>query len=110
MNVLWKDGAIAGVVDWINGCRGPTSVDVAHCRTNLASMYGPETSGQFLTAYQAAGGQPFDPYWDIDSLVDMCVPQPSYYPPWRDFGLSEIGQDVLCQRMDEHLERVMSLY
>src|SRR5258707_1164666 len=41
LNVLWQAGAISGVVDWINACRGPAGVDVAHCRTNLAQMYGP---------------------------------------------------------------------
>jgi len=32
-------------------CRGPAGVDVAHCRTNLAQMYGPDIADQFLDAY-----------------------------------------------------------
>jgi aminoglycoside phosphotransferase (APT) family kinase protein len=109
MNVLWEEGEITGIVDWINACRGPAGVDVAHCRTNLAAMYGPQAAEQFLDSYVAQGGRSFNPYWDIDSLVDMCVPQPGYYLPWLDFGLAEIPQQELCARMDGHLERVMSL-
>jgi aminoglycoside phosphotransferase (APT) family kinase protein len=109
MNVLWNDdGSISGVVDWINACRGPAGVDVAHCRTNLAAMYGPSAADRFLDSYLEQGGRPFDPYWDIDSLVDMCVPQPGWYPPWNDFGLQEIEHEVLCARMDEHLERAIA--
>lgn len=108
MNVLWQDGVISGVVDWINACRGSCGVDVAHCRTNLAAMRGPEAADQFLSSYRTSGGRPFDPYWDIDSLINMCVPQPGWYPPWNDFGLHDIGREALCTRMDEHLERVMA--
>ena len=109
MNVLWDGDEISGIVDWINACRGPAGVDVSHCRTNLAAMYGPPAAEQFLDSYLVQGGRPFDPYWDIDSLVDMCVPQPGYYPPWLDFGLAHIPQEELCSRMDCHLERVVAL-
>src|SRR5262249_5560217 len=35
-NVLWTRGRVAGVVDWVNACRGPWGCDIAHCRSNLA--------------------------------------------------------------------------
>ena len=99
-NVLWREGAVSGVVDWINACRGPAGVDVAHCRTNLAGMYGP--------AYRdAADDFTYDPYWDLDSLLDMCLPGPSYYPPWQEFGLGAIPAEVLRQRTDAYLGSVM---
>lgn len=50
-NVLWHRGAVSAVVDWVNACRGPAGVDVAHCRTNLALMYGAEVADRFLRAY-----------------------------------------------------------
>ena len=107
-NVLWREGAVSGVVDWINACRGPAGVDVAHCRTNLAGMYGPAAADEFLTAYRdAADGFTYDPYWDLDSLLDMCLPGPSYYPPWQEFGLGAIPPQVLRQRADAYLESVM---
>ena len=107
-NILWREGAVSGVVDWINACRGPAGVDVAHCRTNLAGMYGPAAADEFLTAYRdAADGFTYDPYWDLDSLLDMCLPGPSYYPPWQEFGLGAIPPQVLRQRTDAYLESVM---
>jgi aminoglycoside phosphotransferase (APT) family kinase protein len=107
-NVLWGAGDISGVVDWINACRGPAGVDVAHCRTNLAQMYGPDTADQFLDAYrEVADGFDYDPYWDVDSVLDMCIPQPSFYEPWEHFGLSVIAPEELGYRIERYLERVM---
>ena len=107
-NVLWRGSAVSGVVDWINACRGPAGVDVAHCRTNLATMYGPEAADGFLAAYREfADGFAYDPYWDVDSVLDMCLPQPTFYEPWQHFGLDRIAADELRQRVDAYLERVM---
>jgi Ser/Thr protein kinase RdoA (MazF antagonist) len=111
-NVLWREGLasrVTGVVDWINACRGPAGADVAHCRTNLAQMFGPQVAEQFLQSYCAvAGGFTYDPYWDVDSVLDCCFPQPTFYPPWRDFGLDYITPQVLCQRVDAYLEQLIS--
>jgi aminoglycoside phosphotransferase (APT) family kinase protein len=107
-NVLWRGGVVSGVVDWISACRGPAGVDVAHCRINLAKMFGLLAANQFLDAYiEAADGFEYDPYWDIDSLLDVCIPQPTFYPPWQEFGLDIITSEVLKQRVDKYLESVM---
>jgi aminoglycoside phosphotransferase (APT) family kinase protein len=107
-NVLWHEGTVSGVVDWINACQGPAGVDVAHCRTNLAQMFGPAAADQFLETYVGvADGFAHDPYWDLDSLLDMCLPQPVVYPPWRDFGLGSLTPGVLKLRIDAYLERVL---
>ena len=99
---------MSGVVDWINACRGPAGVDVAHCRTNLAQMYGPDSADRFLDAYlDIADGFTYDPYWDIDSVLDMCLPQPTFYEPWSHFGLDRITADENMRRIDAYLERVM---
>ena len=108
-NVLWRAGAISGVVDWINACRGPAGVDVAHCRTNLAQMYGPDAADQFLDAYlEVADGFEYDPYWDVDSVLDTCIPQPTFYEPWQQFGLDVIAPEELRRRIETYLERVMA--
>ena len=108
VNVLWQDGAVSGVVDWVSACRGPAGVVVAHCRTDLTLMYGPALAAGFLAAYRAAvPGYRYDPYWDIDSILDMCLPEPSYYPPWREFGLAHVGMPELRRRLETHLEAVV---
>lgn len=107
-NVLWRGNEVSGVVDWINACRGPAGVDVAHCRTNLAQMYGPDSADRFLDAYlHAAEGFIYDPYWDIDSLLDMCLPEPTFYEPWLHFGLNRISDAETMRRADAYLERVI---
>jgi aminoglycoside phosphotransferase (APT) family kinase protein len=107
-NVLWHQGVVSGVVDWINACQGPSGVDVAHCRTNLAQMFGPTAADQFLETYlEVADGFTYNPYWDLDSVLDVCMPQPTFYPPWQDFGLRRLTPEVLKRRVDAHLERVL---
>jgi aminoglycoside phosphotransferase (APT) family kinase protein len=107
-NVLWRQGAVSGVVDWINACRGPAGVDVAHCRTNLALMFGVAAADQFLDAYREVAPRfTYIPYWDLDSILDMCLPAPSFYAPWEEFGLSIIAPEILRQRVDAHLKSVM---
>lgn len=108
-NILWQSGAISGVVDWINACRGPAGVDVAHCRTNLTMMHGMAVADRFLALYiDMAGTFDYQPYWDVDSILDVCLPEPSFYMPWQTFGLATIAPHVLQQRIDAHLERVMA--
>lgn len=108
LNVLWRGSAVSGVVDWINACQGPAGVDVAHCRSNLVQMYGVEAAEGFLDAYRAVAEDfAYDPFWDIDSLLNMCLPRPSYYSPWKAFGLGAIAPAESMRRVDAHMERVM---
>lgn len=107
-NVLWHRGVVSGVVDWINACRGPAGVDVAHCRTNLALMYGTAAADQFLESYrQVADSFEYDPYWDLDSLLDMYMPQPTFYAPWEELGLGPLAAEELNRRVDAYLAAVM---
>ncbi len=108
MNVLWQGDAVSGVVDWVNACCGPAGVDVAHCRTNLALMYGLPLADAFLDTYlQVADGFEYNPYWDVDSLLDVCFPQPKFYAPWAEFGIALVTPDALAERIDTYLEGVM---
>ena len=108
-NVLWDDGELCSIVDWVNGCKGPASVDVSHCFGNLLAMYGLEVAEKFLSAYEQSVGSEFahHPYWDIDSILSS-LPDPEYYPPWQDFGLGWLDQNLIRDRIDEHLRVVVS--
>jgi Ser/Thr protein kinase RdoA (MazF antagonist) len=107
-NVLWRDGDVTGVVDWANACRGPAAVDVAHCRTNLTAMYGTDVADAFLGAYmRLAGRLDYQPYWDLDSMLDWVSSGPSFYAPWGEFGLATIPREKLRQRFDEHLASIL---
>jgi len=107
-NVLWRAGRVTGVVDWINACRGPRGVDVAHCRANLTLMYGATPAANFLDSYASAcGGYRQHPYWDLDTAFDWAH-EPRYYRPWREFGLPAVSRQTLCARLEDHLEEVLS--
>ena len=109
VNVLWREAAVSGIVDWINACRGPAGVDVAHCRVNLALMYGVAAAERFRLRYErAAGGGPYDPFWDVDAALNLAWPKPVYYRPWRIFGLPPIPEETLAERAEEFLRVALS--
>jgi aminoglycoside phosphotransferase (APT) family kinase protein len=106
VNVLWQDGQVSGIVDWVNACRGPASADIAHCRSNLAFMYGTAAAEAFLAAYlRAAPGFRHDPYWDVVSLLDWSLPRPTPYRPWAEFGLTGITSTLMEARAEAYLTR-----
>jgi aminoglycoside phosphotransferase (APT) family kinase protein len=70
-NVLWHDGRVSGVVDWVNASIGSPWADVGHCRVNIASELGQEAADRFLDLYRAVSGRAseYDPYWDISAAI-----------------------------------------
>jgi len=109
-NVLWQNGRVSGVVDWVNGCRGPAGIDVAWCRHNLANLHGVSVADDFLTAYVAEAGSEFqyDPYWDLMSVVELLPGPPSMYEGWRASGVGNISNAVMRERVDEYVASVVA--
>ena len=69
-NVLWLRGRVSGVVDWALACRGPWECDIATCRANLLRLLGPAAADRFLDAYTSLTGRVFNPYWDLNYLLE----------------------------------------
>jgi hypothetical protein len=72
--VLWDQGRVSGVVDWVETSTGPADLDVAHCASNLATLHGAEAGVAFTAAYDAAGGEraadrDARTYWQLLDLV-----------------------------------------
>lgn len=91
-NVLWSRNRNTGVVDWAEACSGPWGCDVAHCRSMLIELAGPEAADRFLDAYQSLTGWMLDPYWEIASVLERG---PSHYIP------------VTVAQSERRLERAM---
>lgn len=70
-NVLWQRGALGGIVDWPNGCRGPWGADVASCRQNLIWLSGDEAADEFQRAYTTVTGRDYHPYWELNRLLEF---------------------------------------
>lgn len=99
LNLLWRGQRISAVVDWINACTGPAAVDVAHCRLNLAIMYGMPAADRFLELYQTLNPDwRYHPYWDLDDAFSG-LPDPKPYAPWSAFGLTGINQQTVRERL-----------
>jgi len=105
VNVLWEDGRVSGIVDWVNACRGPAGIDVGHCRLNLALLAGVDAADAFLALYRAEAGSAFayHPYWDVVSMLEFLPGPPEVYQGWVDFGLTQLTPDLMKQRLEAYL-------
>ena len=57
-NILWVDGRLTGIVDWVSACVGPAAFDAGHLRVNLAVLHGPDEPDRVIAG---------DPSWDIEA-------------------------------------------
>ncbi|MCC5894516.1 MAG: aminoglycoside phosphotransferase family protein [Alkalibacterium sp.] len=108
-NVLFKNEEASAVVDWSDACLGPKQIDIAHCRWNLAMMYGQKAAEMFLYAYQKASPNfNYDSYWDLEALGNVFTEDsPQIYEGWNVFGLSEPTAESMIQRMDNFLLKAL---
>jgi aminoglycoside phosphotransferase (APT) family kinase protein len=104
-NVLWRDGQVSGVVDWVETSWGPAALDVAHASTYLAMLSGPDSASEFVHRYRAAGGD-VDPerdrHWFVMDAVGYLPDPRKVADPWRAGGVTlpaETVQDRLEQRL-----------
>lgn len=109
-NVLWKDGQIAGVVDWVNACLGPKGVDVGHCRWNLAMLHSVAAADCFLENYcrYMMADFTYNPYWDLVSILDVLSDPIEVYSGWAAFGVTDITKEKMAKRMDAYCSSVMN--
>jgi len=106
-NVLWENGKVSGIVDWVNCCYGPAGIDTGHCRVNLVQLYGVETADAFLEAYLRSSGsteEVTDCYWDMLSLTDFLCGPPEVYQGWIDLGFTGLNPQIISARIDEYAE------
>lgn len=73
-NLLWSDGAVSGVVDWVEASTGPAWLDAGHAATNLAVAFDPAAGRGFVRAYAEAAGTAPERYWMIMDAVGFLPP------------------------------------
>ncbi len=96
-NVLWHFGEVSGVVDWTSTCIGPAAADVAHCRANLALLFGPDVADEFARRY----GPVDDLAWF--DVVDVAGWRTLDTWRWHDAGRSDITDETIIRAFDGFL-------
>lgn len=106
-NVLWKDGKVSGIVDWVNACMGPIGIDTGHCRLNLVQLYGVGAAEYFLSCYlncARVSNEVANPYWDMLTLIETLPGPLSVYRGWEDLGFYDLTPDLMASRLDEYAQ------
>jgi aminoglycoside phosphotransferase (APT) family kinase protein len=83
-NLLWQRQRLTGVVDWTFSSFGPSDLDVAHCRLNLAVLFAPEWAERFRFAYEAEAGRAVHPWFDLYRLTMFSL-------AWQHFIPDQVG-------------------
>jgi aminoglycoside phosphotransferase (APT) family kinase protein len=108
-NVLWRDGRVSGVVDWVETSWGPAALDVAHAATYLALLHGSDAGERFAQAYgrHSHDHHDGDAYWALLDVVGYLPDPTKVAAPWRDLGI-DVSDEVVRRRLEDRLERVLS--
>jgi len=121
-NVLWEDGTITGLVDWVETSSGPADLDVAHCSSNLAGLHGVDCALAFAEAYVSTGGlldldEDASRYWQLMDLVAF-LPEGSgresgatgatMTDVWRANGRPDLTPDLARRRREDLLRVILT--
>ncbi|TAK76265.1 MAG: aminoglycoside phosphotransferase family protein [Dehalococcoidia bacterium] len=105
-NVLWSGGAVSGIVDWPNACRGIAALDAGHCRRDVVMTHGVEVAEAFLAAYGEASGRAPDALCDALALLDCALVagghRASALAAYHAYGRADLSLELVCERLDEY--------
>ena len=106
---------ISGVVDWVETSWGPADLDVAHCSTALALLYGPEYGLGFRARYEAHGGHrqaggPDHLYWRLLDALAYVPDAAKLAGPWRELGRTDLTPEVLAGRLEAYVAGLLERY
>jgi aminoglycoside phosphotransferase (APT) family kinase protein len=107
-NVVWRDGVLAGIVDWAGAARGPHGYDIGWCRLDLYLLFDDRLADVFLAAYEdAAGHQVADiSLWDGWALARSHDIVESWDANYRPLGRADLDKRELRQRHAQWTSRV----
>lgn len=99
-NVVWRDGKLAGIVDWSGASRGPRGFDLGWCRLDLVLLFDERTASAFLAAYEAGIGQAVGEVrlWDCWAAARSADAVGSWGPNYMPLGRADLDEDELRRR------------
>ena len=108
-NVVWRDGALTGIVDWSGGARGPCGFDVGWCRLDLYLLLGDSVADVFLAAYEDAIGHTLSDIalWDGWALARSYDSVETWTPNYRPLGRADLDESELRRRHSRWTTRLL---
>jgi aminoglycoside phosphotransferase (APT) family kinase protein len=99
-NVVWRDGTLAGIVDWSGAALGPRGFDVGWCRLDLVLLFDERVADHFLAAYEASAGAPLGDVrlWDRWAVARSHAMVGSWAPNYAPLGRGDLDPDALRRR------------
>lgn len=99
-NVVWREGRLAGIVDWSSGSRGPRGFDLGWCRLDLVLLFDERIADEFLAAYEAETGQAVGEIrlWDCWAAARSDDLVGSWAPNYQPLGRPDLDEDELRRR------------
>ncbi|GGN84489.1 hypothetical protein GCM10011579_074460 [Streptomyces albiflavescens] len=106
---------ISGVVDWVETSWGPADLDVAHCSTALALLYGETYGLGFRERYEAHGGRRLADgedhlYWRLLDALAYSPDAEKVAAPWRELGRTDLTPEVLGGRLGAYVAGLLEQY
>lgn len=96
-NVVWKDGRIAGVIDWEEARVGDPVIDVAISRLDILWLLGIDAMHEFTRAYRSMTN--FDlrdlPFWDLDAALRPSFNIDEWAAAWPELGRPDITEATM---------------
>jgi aminoglycoside phosphotransferase (APT) family kinase protein len=111
-NVVWRDGALTGIVDWSGAALGPRGFDVGWCRLDLHLLLGQGVADVFLAAYEDAiddvlGDVALWDGWAIARSYDTVT---DWEPNYRPLGRADLDGGELRRRHSQWMDRVLQAW
>ena len=106
-NVLWQDGVVTGVVDWVETSWGPAELDVAHAATYLAMLHGPDVATAFVERCLPGSLGDARRYWHVMDVVGYLPDPVKVAQPWREQGI-DVSDDLARARLEQRLADVLA--
>ncbi len=99
-NVVWRDGKLAGIVDWSGASRGPRGFDLGWCRLDLVLLFDERVADEFLASYEAASGEAVGDVrlWDCWAVARSEEIVGSWGPNYQPLGRPDLDEDELLRR------------
>jgi aminoglycoside phosphotransferase (APT) family kinase protein len=99
-NVLWRDGAVVGLIDWEDAALGDRERDLGTARTEITLALGAEAAAAFRRCYDSASEAALDDHrvdlWTLCSAAGMLLHVSEWgLPPHREQRVRTVAREVL---------------